>query len=127
MQVDYILGDNPMKMSYLVGFGDYYPKQVHHRAASIPWDGKQYSCSEGQKWRESKDPNPNDLLGAMVAGPTMDDKFVDRRDQPRYTEPTIAGNAGLVAALVALLHPSTLGMSNFNAGMDEDGIFAKIS
>jgi len=127
MQVNYILGDNPMKMSYVVGFGDHYPKQVHHRAASIPWDGKHYSCSDGEKWKESKDPNPNVLLGAMVAGPTMDDKFIDRRDQPKYTEATIAGNAGLVAALAALVDPSSVGMSRFNGGMDQNGIFANIS
>ncbi|ONK57655.1 uncharacterized protein A4U43_C09F2720 [Asparagus officinalis] len=126
-QINYILGKNPMKMSYVVGFGDRYPKQVHHRAASIPWDGKHYNCSEGEKWRLSKDPNPNTLLGAMVAGPSYDDKFTDQRDQPKFTEPTIARNAGLVAALAALVDPSFLGMSKFNGGIDQDRIFAKIT
>jgi len=31
-QVDYILGDNPLKMSYMVGYGSHYPKRIHHRA-----------------------------------------------------------------------------------------------
>ncbi|GAA0154782.1 hypothetical protein LIER_37965 [Lithospermum erythrorhizon] len=35
-QVDYILGKNPKKMSYMVGYGSTFPKQVHHRASSIP-------------------------------------------------------------------------------------------
>ncbi|GLJ18832.1 hypothetical protein SUGI_0336430 [Cryptomeria japonica] len=35
-QMDYILGRNPQKMSYVVGHGNHYPKHVHHRAASIP-------------------------------------------------------------------------------------------
>ncbi|OAY78565.1 Endoglucanase 12 [Ananas comosus] len=35
-QVDYVLGNNPRKMSYLVGYGSNYPKHVHHRGASIP-------------------------------------------------------------------------------------------
>ena len=33
--VDYILGDNPMGLSYLVGFGTKYPSKVHHRGASL--------------------------------------------------------------------------------------------
>lgn len=33
-QVDYILGVNPMKMSYMVGFGSSFPKRIHHRGSS---------------------------------------------------------------------------------------------
>ncbi|GAB4839115.1 hypothetical protein Ancab_028643 [Ancistrocladus abbreviatus] len=33
---DYVLGNNPMKLSYLVGYRDKYPQFVHHRGASIP-------------------------------------------------------------------------------------------
>ncbi|KAL5063649.1 hypothetical protein RYX36_025386, partial [Vicia faba] len=47
-------------------------------------------------------PNPNTLVGAMVAGPDRHDGFHDVRSNYNYTEPTLAGNAGLVAALVAL-------------------------
>ena len=46
IQVNYILGDNPMKMSYMVGIADYYPTQVHHRSTSIPWDGQYHSCDD---------------------------------------------------------------------------------
>uniref|UniRef100_A0A6N2M534 cellulase n=1 Tax=Salix viminalis TaxID=40686 RepID=A0A6N2M534_SALVM len=35
-QVDYILGSNPMKMSYMAGFGRKYPTQMHHRAHPSP-------------------------------------------------------------------------------------------
>lgn len=119
--MNYILGDNPLKMSYLVGFGDNYPQKVHHRAASIPWDGKTYNCTEGKKWREAKESNPNVLVGAMVAGPDKDERFLDDRDRPEFTEPTISGNAGLVAALIALIdHP-------INSGIDREMIFTKIS
>lgn len=54
---------------------------------------------------ELKDPNPQVLLGAMVGGPGLHDNFMDDRNQPRFTEPTIASNAGLVAALIALQDP----------------------
>ncbi|CAN6717484.1 unnamed protein product [Malus baccata var. baccata] len=122
-------GDNPMKMSYMVGFGDKFPTQVHHRSASIPWDGHQYSCEDGEKWKNSKDPNPNLLLGAMVAGPDELDKFVDERDKQEFTEPSIASNAGLVAALIALHDPPRHHSSKPNGthlGIDQTGIFGKI-
>ncbi|EMS66848.1 Endoglucanase 13 [Triticum urartu] len=35
-QVDYVLGKNPLSMSYMVGHGDKFPTHVHHRGASIP-------------------------------------------------------------------------------------------
>lgn len=79
-----------MKLSYMVGFGNEFPTQVHHRSASIPWDGHQYSCEDGERWKNTKDPNPNLLLGAMVAGPDELDKFVDERDKQEFTEPSIA-------------------------------------
>lgn len=108
-----------MKMSYLVGFEGNYPTQVHHRGASIPKDGQRHSCSDGKRWLLSKVGNPNILRGAMVGGPNNDDTFLDRRDEPQYTEPTLAGNAGLVAAIVAL-HAS-----NYK-DLDTTGIFASL-
>lgn len=95
-------------MSYLVGYGDRYPVQVHPRGASIPWDNRYYNCDDGKKkWQNSKDPNPQVLLGAMVGGPDTYDKFSDQRSNQRFTEPNIASNAGLVAALIALQDPSS--------------------
>ncbi|XP_059629549.1 endoglucanase 10-like [Cornus florida] len=128
-QVNYILGDNPMKMSYVVGYGDQYPTQVHHRAASIPWDGQRHSCAQGERWRNSKDPNPNVLLGAMVAGPDQNDLFLDNRDKPWFTEPSISSNAGLVAALIAL-HDYPRHSSNsasIKLGIDMTGIFQNVN
>lgn len=117
-----------MKMSYVVGFGDQYPLQVHHRSASIPWDSQKYSCSEGDRWLHSKDHNPNVLLGAMVGGPDQLDHFIDERDKPWFTELSIASNAGLVLALIAHhippLHPTD--SAGINLGIDQMGIFEKI-
>lgn len=128
-QVNYILGDNPMEMSYMVGFGNNYPKHVHHRGASIPWDNQWHSCEEGSTWLNSKKPNPNKLLGAMVRGPDQNDMFFDERDKPWFTEPTISSNAGLVAALVAHHDPPHSSSSSSDAGrlgIDNVGIFHNI-
>ncbi|WOK95898.1 hypothetical protein Cni_G04605 [Canna indica] len=117
-QIDYILGKNPRKMSYVVGYGNHYPKHVHHRGASIPKNGVKYSCKGGWKWRDTKKPNPHTIIGAMVAGPDRHDGFRDVRTNYNYTEPTLAGNAGLVAALVALSGKST--------GVDKNTIFSAV-
>lgn len=117
--MDYILGKNPMNMSYVVGYGTKFPKRVHHRGASIPNDKKYYSCDGGFKWRDNPGPNPHDIVGAMVGGPDRFDKFHDVRSNPNYTEPTMAGNAGLVAALVSLT--TTAGF-----GIDKNTIFSGI-
>ena len=115
-------------MSYVVGFGQHYPTQVHHRSASTPFDGQHYGCKDGEKWLHSNNPNPNIVAGAMVAGPDQFDKFEDRRDKPWFTEPSISSNAGLVAALIALHDPppQPKGSSNTNFGIDLSGLFEKI-
>lgn len=109
-QIDYILGKNPRKMSYVVGFGKKYPKHVHHRGASIPKNKVKYNCKGGWKWRDTKKANPNTIVGAMVAGPDRHDGFQDVRTNYNYTEPTLAGNAGLVASLVALSGDKSIGI-----------------
>ncbi|XP_066350203.1 endoglucanase 12-like [Miscanthus floridulus] len=101
-QLNYILGDNPRKMSYVVGFGNKYPRRVHHRGASTPHNHVKYSCTGGYKWRDTKKADPNVITGAMVGGPDRNDRFNDSRMAFGQTEPTLVGNAGLVAALVAI-------------------------
>ncbi|KAH9750098.1 Endoglucanase 25 [Citrus sinensis] len=118
--IDYILGNNPQKMSYLVGFGSPYPQYVHHRGASIPKNKIKYSCKRGWKWRDSSKPNPNTLVGAMVAGPDKHDGFHDVRSNYNYTVPTLHDNAGLVAALVALSGKKSTG------GIDKSTIFTEV-
>lgn len=119
-QMNYILGDNPMKMSYVVGYGKKFPRHVHHRAASIPSDGKKYSCKDGFKWLNTRNPNPHNITGAMVGGPDKFDQFKDVRSSYNYTEPTLVGNAGLVAALTSL---TTTGGA---VGIDKNTIFSAV-
>lgn len=108
-----------MNMSYVVGYGSRYPRHVHHRGASTPNDNKYYTCKGGWEWHDSKNPNPNNIIGAMVGGPDQNDQYHDVRTSPNFTEPTMAGNAGLVAALVSL--SSTAGH-----GIDINTIFSAV-
>ncbi|CAM6088915.1 unnamed protein product [Calypogeia fissa] len=118
-QIDYLLWNNPLKMSYVVGFGKKYPQQVHHRGASIPDDKNKYGCTGGFRFRDANAPNSHVINGAMVGGPDKFDRFLDRRNNYTYTEPTVAGNAGLVGALISLSEVAP-------GGVDRNTIFADL-
>ncbi|MBA0693359.1 hypothetical protein Goari_003733 [Gossypium aridum] len=105
-QADYVLGDNPMDISYLVGYGGKYPEFVHHRGASIPVDATT-GCSEGFKWLSSKKPNPNVAMGALVGGPFKNESFIDSRNNSMQTEPTTYNSAVLVGLLSSLVNTSS--------------------
>ncbi|GAB4852508.1 hypothetical protein Ancab_016722 [Ancistrocladus abbreviatus] len=106
-QADYVLGNNPMKLSYLVGYGDKYPQFVHHRGASIPADADT-RCKDGFKWLESKEPNPNVAIGALVGGPFLNESFIDSRNNSMQTEPSTYNSAVLVGLLSSLVTTSSV-------------------
>lgn len=101
-QVDYILGHNPMGMSYMVGYSDYYPQRIHHRGSSLPsikHHPQFIACKEGSFYFNSSNPNPNVLVGAVVGGPEDDDVYEDDRADFRKSEPTTYINAPFVGVL----------------------------
>ncbi|KAL3632898.1 hypothetical protein CASFOL_025882 [Castilleja foliolosa] len=113
-QVDYILGSNPMGISYLVGYGPAYPERVHHRGASTV-SYKDYSdfvgCMQGyHAWFVGHAPNPNVLVGALVGGPDLNDDFRDRRDNFAQTEACTYNTAPLVGVF-AKFHALENGIS----------------
>ncbi|KAL6527594.1 hypothetical protein OROMI_029405 [Orobanche minor] len=106
-QVDYLLGDNPMKMSFMVGYGPRYPQRIHHRGSSLPSIGAhplKIQCSSGFSIMNSQSPNPNILIGAVVGGPDQNDRFPDQRSDYEQSEPATYINAPLVGALAYLAH-----------------------
>lgn len=106
-QADYVLGDNPLKMSYLVGYGDKYPQFVHHRGASIPIDAKT-NCTEGFQWLDSTQPNPNVAVGGLVGGPFKNETYLDSRNNSMQGEPTTYNSAVLVGLLSGLVTTSSV-------------------
>jgi len=90
-QVDYVLGDNPADLSYMVGFGDKYPERTHHRgsAGSAPLDG-------GSR------PNDHILYGAIVGGPGEANDFShnDRRNDWVTNEVGTSYNAPFASAAI---------------------------
>ncbi|KAK5845186.1 hypothetical protein PVK06_001341 [Gossypium arboreum] len=105
-QADYVLGSNPLKMSFLVGYGDTYPQYVHHRGASIPVDGTT-GCTDGFQWLNSTKPNPNVAVGALVGGSFLNETFVDSRNNTMQTEPTTYNSAVIVGLLSSLVTTSS--------------------
>ncbi|KAI3787543.1 hypothetical protein L1987_42088 [Smallanthus sonchifolius] len=100
-QIDYVLGDNPMKMSYMVGFGEKYPTCIHHRGSSVPSvhdHPDRVSCDAGHQYFSSWSPNPNLLVGAIVGGPDSNDNYGDDRSNYSQSEPATYINAPFVGA-----------------------------
>ncbi|KAH7679579.1 Glycoside hydrolase family 9 protein [Dioscorea alata] len=105
-QVNYILGANPKNMSYMVGFSQVYPGQVHHRAASIvsiKKDRARVTCNGGfDSWYNRNAPNPNVIDGAVVGGPDAGDSYTDSRSNYQQAEPATVTTAPLVGVLAML-------------------------
>ncbi|EAY87419.1 hypothetical protein OsI_08827 [Oryza sativa Indica Group] len=110
-QVDYILGDNPLRMSYMVGYGARFPRRIHHRGSSLPSVAAhpaRIGCKGGAAYYASAAPNPNLLVGAVVGGPSdATDAFPDARAVFQQSEPTTYINAPLMGLLAYFsAHPN---------------------
>ncbi|KAL5799100.1 hypothetical protein ACOSQ2_003920 [Xanthoceras sorbifolium] len=105
-QADYVLGQNPKGISYMVGFGSNYPSQPHHRAASIvsiKKDPTTVTCKGGMDtWYTKETPNPNVLHGAIVGGPDENDGYADSRSNYQQNEPATVTPAPFVGVFACL-------------------------
>lgn len=94
-QINYILGNNPQRRSYVVGFGHAYPMNPHHRGA------------HDSPTQNIEDPvfNKHILYGALVGGPDKpnDASFLDDRRNERTTEVALDYNAGFSGALAKMV------------------------
>ena len=91
-QIDYILGDNPAKRSYLIGYGQNSPQNPHHRTAHGSWVNNR---SEPVETR-------NVLMGALVGGPDLQDNWVDDRNDWIRNEVGVGYNAAFTGALAKM-------------------------
>ena len=94
-QIDYILGDNPAGVNYVVGAEENSPKDVHHRGASGIYGAEDFI----------KPPfNIYTLYGALAGGPGSDDSYKDSRSNFQMNEVALDYNAGFTMCLASLLH-----------------------
>jgi endoglucanase len=93
-QINYILGDNPSRVSYLVGFGASSIKRPHHRTAHGSWSNNFYDPVEDR----------HTLYGGLVGGPTAADDNYGPEDRNAFQKAEVAldYNAGLTSALARL-------------------------
>ncbi|KAF8657628.1 hypothetical protein HU200_059777 [Digitaria exilis] len=105
-QADYILGRNPLRLSYMVGYGRRYPVRVHHRGASIvahKANSRFIGCMQGfDDWFGRGRANPNVLAGAIVGGPNSRDEFRDDRGNYMQTEACTYNTAPMVGVFARL-------------------------
>lgn len=123
-QVNYILGDNPRGTSYMVGYGASFPRQVHHRGASIVsvrTDPSFVSCQEGYSaWYPRQAGNPNVLEGAIVGGPDEYDDFADERNNYEQTEAATYNSAPLLGVLARLAGACGTGLEEYQLHPPEE-------
>ena len=91
-QINYILGDNPLHINYVLGAEDNSPKSVRHRAASFTYD-------ENGKPAE----NTYTLWGAIVGGHSQEDDYDNNRSNYEKNEVALDYNAGFTADLSGLI------------------------
>lgn len=91
-----MLGDNPDGQSYVIGFGEDYPLNPHHRAASGVTDVN-----------DTVD-NLYTLTGALVGGPDQSGNYNDDRTDYVQKEVATDYNAGFSGVLAALIVEDTL-------------------
>ena len=104
-QIDYILGDNPAGVNYVVGAEDNSPKAVHHRAASGVFDSSDKNAKP--------EFNIYTLYGALAGGPGADDSYLDDRSNYQMNEVALDYNAGFQLCLASLIH--------FGYGVKDEG------
>ncbi|MEC4883317.1 MAG: glycoside hydrolase family 9 protein, partial [Scytonema sp. PMC 1070.18] len=95
-QIDYMLGKNPNNLSYMVGFGDNFAKNPHHRGAA-GGDGSWDHFNSSQ-------PNEHILYGALVGGPASasDSDYVDSRTDYIRNEVALDYNAAFTGAVARM-------------------------
>jgi len=99
-QINYMLGDNPNNFSYVIGYGDSFPKQPHHKAAACA--SPPAECTWGTFSNTGTD-NPHQLNGALVGGPAApDDYYKDDRTDYIMAEVTLDYNAGFQSTVAGL-------------------------
>lgn len=93
-QINYVLGDNPRNSSYVVGYGNNPPLNVHHRGAHGSWSDNINNPAVQR----------HILYGAVVGGPESADDFdyLDDRNDFRRNEVATDYNSGFTSAVARL-------------------------
>ena len=110
-QMDYILGNNPVKTCFVTGFASNSTKNPHHRAASGYTSYEQFNMNNWDPDGDHMNPyssygsNSHTLIGALAGGPCdASGTYHDNMGDYICNEVAIDYNAGLVGAAAGLYH-----------------------
>jgi endoglucanase len=93
-QINYALGDNPLRRSFVVGFGVNPPRNPHHRTAHGSWTDNSSQPTDSR----------HTIYGALVGGPSSaNDQYTDDRRDFVMNEIATDYNAGFTSALARLV------------------------
>ncbi|XP_069139614.1 uncharacterized protein [Argopecten irradians] len=98
-QLHYMFGENEINRSYVIGFGQNFPTQPHHRSSSC--DDLPAKCDISNQYRD--DPSPQILYGALVGGPDEYGQFIDKRSDFIQNEVACDYNAGFQSLVAGIL------------------------
>ena len=90
-QMDYILGNNPLGYSFLLGYGNKWPTHIHHRAAN-PGN---LANNPAAKYT---------LYGCLVGGIDASGNYEDHSDKYQYTEGALDYNGCFALACAPLVN-----------------------
>lgn len=92
-QANYCLGANPDNRSYVVGYGENSPLNVHHRTAHSSWKNA----------LDTPVDNRHILYGALVGGPTSEGVYEDDRQNHINNEVACDYNAGFTGLMAKMV------------------------
>lgn len=98
-----MLGSNDASKSFVIGYGDDFPKRPHHRAASSS-PGAPYESGDSYTYVcDDSNDVPHTLRGALVGGAEKSTDYVDDCNDYIQNEVAIDYNSGFTGALAGLV------------------------
>ena len=91
-QMDHILGDNNYGYSFLLGYGDKWPTNIHHRAANPGEEGQTSASNISAKYTNY----------GMLVGGDDNNGYEDHSDRYQYTEGALDYNGCFALACAGL-------------------------
>ena len=98
-QINYAVGYNPARRSYVVGYGQNPPAIIYHRTAHGPFAGFNHLNPRSPFYRLDA---RHVVYGALIGGPDKNDSLYENNIEPAQREAAIDSNAGFTGCLARM-------------------------
>jgi hypothetical protein len=124
-QMNYIMGDNPLNRSYIVGFGSTTPGVGDLvGGTAVAALHPHHAAAHGSTTNNQDEPSTHRhmLWGALVGGPDLKDEHADLTTDYVYNEVAVDYNGALVGALAGLwkYYGASQKMTNFTPPLEPE-------